>query len=94
MEYNKDSQYPAFGSCILATINEGVVSPGKAVNKKLNSLRYKLSDLGYVLISQLDCNHACGVRQVFIAKQIIASDDEMKFAINGSFINRIRYQPQ
>ena len=93
-EYDKDSQYPALGSRILSTINEGVLPSGKAIDEHLLSLGYKPHDLDYVLISHLDCDHVCGVKQVAAAKQIMVSEDEMKFATNGSIMNSVRYQPQ
>lgn len=93
-EYDKDSQYLALSSRILATINEGILPLGKAVDEHLYSLGFQPSDLLYVFISHLDCDHVCGVKQVADATHIMVSEDEMKFATNGSFMNRIRYQPQ
>ena len=44
-----------------------------------------------VLLSHLDCDHANGLKLVADAKKILVSKDELRFAENGSPVNRIRY---
>lgn len=51
--------------------------------------------MDYVILTHLDCDHACGLHQVADAKRILVSEDEMKFA-NGilptHFDNIVRYK--
>lgn len=44
-----------------------------------------------MLLSHLDCDHANGLKLVADAKKILVSKDELRFAENGSPVNRIRY---
>ena len=45
-----------------------------------------------MILTHLDCDHACGLHQVADAKRILVSSAEMDFALHGPLSNRIRYQ--
>lgn len=45
-------------------------------------------------LSHLDCDHANGLRSVAEAKALLVSPEELRFAENGSLVNRIRYAPK
>ncbi|MDE6086743.1 MAG: hypothetical protein K2G40_10135 [Muribaculaceae bacterium] len=45
-------------------------------------------ELAYVLLTHLDCDHACGLHQVSDAKHILVSEDEMEYA-NSIFPTQI-----
>ena len=50
----------------------------EAIDEQLAKLGYKTSDLDYVLLSHLDCDHANGLRLVADAKHILVSKAEME----------------
>lgn len=50
------------------------------------------TDIDYILLTHLDCDHVNGLKLVRNAKHIFVSRDEMKFALTKSLINKIRYQ--
>ena len=47
-----------------------------------------------VLLSHLDCDRANGLKLVSDAKQILVSEDELRFARNHTPVNLIRYNPR
>lgn len=77
---------------VLYSINQGYLPAGEAVDEQLHKLGVSTSDLDYVVLTHLDCDHVCGVHQVADAKQIIVSEAEMKFASKFSLNNHFRYQ--
>ena len=50
----------------------------EAIDEQLAKLGYKPSDLDYVLLSYLDCDHANGLRLVADTKYILVSKAEME----------------
>ena len=54
----------------------------------------KDSDLDYVLLTHLDCDHANGLNEVAHAKHILCSAAELRFATHIGIVNRVRYQPR
>lgn len=90
--YDKEAQIKSLGSRILYNINQGVIERGAAIDEQLAGMGLKTSDLDYVLLTHLDCDHANGLTQVADAKHILVSHTEMKFANKRSLVNRIRYQ--
>ncbi|MDE7135634.1 MAG: N-acyl homoserine lactonase family protein [Muribaculaceae bacterium] len=77
---------------MLYTLNQGYTPKGESVDEQLNSLGVKTSDLDYVVLTHLDCDHACGLHQVADAKRIIVSEDEMKYANKLTPKNIMRYK--
>lgn len=90
--YDKKAQIKSLGSNILYHINQGVIEKGAAIDEQLERMGMKTTDLDYVLLTHLDCDHANGLKQVADAKNILVSRAEMNFAKKKSFVNKIRYQ--
>lgn len=67
---------------------------GAAIDEQLAALGIKPSELDMVLLSHLDCDHANGLKLVSDAKQILVSEDELRFARNHTPVNLIRYNPR
>ena len=63
----------------------------QAIDEQLALLGIKPTDLDYVLLTHLDCDHANGLKLVADAKQILTSQTEVDFTKKFGF-NRIRYQ--
>lgn len=91
-EYDKAAQVRSLGSRILYNINQGVLEEGAAVNEQLEAMGFKTSDLDYVLLTHLDCDHANGLPLVRDARHILVSRAEVEFASKFSIVNKIRYQ--
>lgn len=90
--YDMRAQIKSLGSFLLYQINQGRIAPGEAVNEHLERMGIKPSDLDYVLISHLDCDHANGLKQVADAKHILVSKEEMEGTTRKNFQIRIRFQ--
>lgn len=90
--YDRRAQIKSLGSFLLYQINQGRIAPGEAVNEHLERMGIKPSDLDYVLISHLDCDHANGLKQVADAKHILVSKEEMEGTTRKIFQIRIRFQ--
>lgn len=90
--FDKSLQASSLGSRLLPHINLGLLPRGEAIDEQLAKLGLSTSDIDYVVLTHLDCDHACGLHQVADAKHILVSKDELDFAGNGSLVNRIRYQ--
>lgn len=91
-EYDKKAQIRSLGSRLLYMVNQGVLEKGQAIDEQLLELGIKPSDLDYVLLTHLDCDHANGVGLVKDAKRILVSGDELAGSRKKSRKNRIRYQ--
>ena len=89
--YDKDAQVASLGSRLLYLTNQGVVPKGRAIGEQLASMGISPSDLDYVILTHLDCDHANGVPQVIGARHIITSADELA-SIDKNLVARIRYQ--
>lgn len=90
--FDKSVQAKSLGSHLLPMINMGLLPKGEAIDEQLAKLGVKTSELDYVLLTHLDCDHVCGLHHVADAKNILVSADELKFANKKSLINSIRYQ--
>ena len=77
---------------MLYSLNQGYTPKGEAIDEQLKSLGVKTSELDYVVLTHLDCDHACGLHQVADAKRIIVSEDEMKYATKITPTNIVRYK--
>ena len=86
------AQIASLGCRLLYNINQGHVPQGQTIDEQLSTLGISPKDLDIVLLSHLDCDHANGLKLVKDAKKILVSADELHFAENNAFINRIRYQ--
>ena len=76
-------------------INQGYTPKGETVDEQLKASGVDTSDLDYVLLTHLDCDHACGLHQVADAKHILVSEEEMKYAnsiLPTHFDNIVRYK--
>ena len=91
-EYDRNAQIHSLGSRLLYVVNQGKQGIGQAVDEQLAELGIKPSDLDYVLLSHLDCDHVNGLGLVKDAKRILVSKDELAGSQNKSRKNRIRYQ--
>ncbi len=90
--FNKKAQIKSLGSYFLYKTNQGWIEKGKSIDEQLVNIGIKPSDLDYVILSHLDCDHANGLSLVKEAKNIIVSNDELIFANKKNFMNKIRYQ--
>lgn len=61
-------------------INTGYLPMGWSVDERLAALGYKPSDIDYLLLSHLHCDHVSGLKQVKDAKNILVSEPELKIA--------------
>ena len=85
-EYDKRAQIRSLGSWLLYHVNQGRIPLGEAIDEQLLASGIKPSDLDYVLLTHLDCDHANGLSQVRDAKKILVSRDEMACAKKNSVI--------
>lgn len=90
-EFDRRAQIKSLGSVALYETNQGILPAGEAIDEQLLDMGIKTADLDLILLSHLDCDHANGLKLAADAKKILVSEDELKFAQNGSFVNRIRY---
>ena len=77
---------------MLYTLNQGYTPVGQTIDEQLKAFGVNTCDLDYVVLTHLDCDHACGLHQVADAKHIIVSEAEMKFANKRTPINLVRYK--
>lgn len=90
-EFDRGAQIKSLGGFPLYKANQGVLPMGEAIDEQLARLGVQPSDLDLVLLSHLDCDHANGLKLVKDAKRILVAKDEIRFAENGSLMNKIRY---
>ena len=90
--YDKQAQIKSLGSYFLYRINQGKIEEGAAIDEQLSAMGIKPSDLDYVLLTHLDCDHANGLRAVKDAKSILVARDEYTFSRKKTPTNLIRYQ--
>ncbi len=76
--FDKMAQIRSLGSRALYLVNQGKLEKGKAADEQLMVLGIKPSDLDYVLLSHLDCDHVNGLGLVKDAKHILVSGDELE----------------
>ena len=77
---------------VLYSMNQGYLPAGEAVDEQLKKMGIDSSDLDYVVLTHLDCDHVCGLHQVRDAKHILVSEAEMKFVEKFSIVNSFRFQ--
>ena len=90
-EFDREAQMKSLGGFPLYKTNQGVLPLGEAIDEQLAMLGIQPSDLDMILLSHLDCDHANGLKLVADAKRILVANDEIRFAKNGSLMNKIRY---
>lgn len=61
-------------------INTGYLPMGWSVDERIAALGYKPSDIDYLLLSHLHCDHVSGLKQVKDAKNILVSEPELRIA--------------
>ncbi|WP_245954218.1 MBL fold metallo-hydrolase [Companilactobacillus formosensis] len=64
-------------------INTGYLPMGWSVDERLATLGYKPSDIDYLLLSHLHCDHVSGLKQVKDAKNILVSEPELRQTTNA-----------
>lgn len=84
--FDKSAQIKSLGSRLLYLVNQGRIEKGEAIDEQLNKLGLKASDLDYVLLTHLDCDHANGLSLVKDAKKILVSSDEVVCAKKHSLV--------
>ncbi|MBR6933524.1 MAG: N-acyl homoserine lactonase family protein [Bacteroidales bacterium] len=89
--YDRKAQIKSLGSRRLYMVNQGRIAQGQAVDEQLAAISLKPSDIDYVILSHLDCDHANGLAQVKEAKHILVARDEMD-SVRQGFTSRVRYQ--
>lgn len=90
--YDKRAQIRSLGSRLLYNVNQGVLPKGDAVDEQLAAIDVRPSDLDYVLLSHLDCDHANGLKLVAESKNILVSRAEMDGTKRCDFQTKIRFQ--
>lgn len=90
-EFDREAQMKSLGGFALYKTNQGVLPHGESIDEQLAMLGIQPSDLDMILLSHLDCDHANGLKMVADAKRILVAKDEIRFAENGSLMNKIRY---
>ncbi len=91
-EYDKAAQIRSLGSRALYMVNQGKLEKGQAIDEQLAEIGLKPSDLDYVLLTHLDCDHANGLDLVKDAKRILVSEDELTGTRSGKRQSKVRYQ--
>lgn len=89
--FERRAQIRSLSSLPLYSTNQVVVESSAAIDEQLAARGVALVDWDAVLLSHLDCDHANGLKLVADAKKILVLKDELRFAENGSPVNRIRY---
>ena len=91
--YDRTAQIKSLGSYILYRINQGRVASDEAIDEQLAARGIKPSDLDYVLLTHLDCDHANGLKLVGDAKHILVAWDELADSnLRKGLVERIRFQ--
>jgi len=90
--FDRKAQIRSLGSLPLYMCNQGVLPTGQSIAEQLHTMGLKDSDLDYVLLTHLDCDHANGLDGVAHAKHILCSASELHFATHGGLVHHIRYQ--
>ena len=86
-KFDKAAQIKSLDSRILYMVNQGVLPLGEAVDEQLkDKFGLKPSDLDYVLLTHLDCDHANSLKLVKDAKNIMVSREELKCAHKYRFL--------
>lgn len=89
--YDRKAQIKSLGNRRLFMVNQGRIPKGQAIDEQLASMGLKPSDIDYVLLTHLDCDHANGLKLVKDAKHIMVSRAEMN-NIRKGLTSFARYQ--
>lgn len=89
---DKKAEIRSLGSRLLYMVNQGEIAEGEAVDEQLAPMGLSDTDLDYVILSHLDCDHANGLKLVENAKKLMVSRAEMEFATEKNPVCMIRYQ--
>lgn len=81
--FDKKTQIKSLGSSLLYHVNQGVVPKGMTASEQVDKLGIKSSDIDYVVISHLDCDHADGLRQF---KDAMVARSEYEYAKKHLYI--------
>lgn len=81
--YDRKAQINSLGSWQLYMVNQGRIARGQAIDEQLSKMGMKPSDIDYVLLTHLDCDHANGLTQLKGAKHILVARDEMGNITSG-----------
>lgn len=84
--YDRQAQIKSLGSRVLYNVNQGRIPLGEAVDEQLAANGLKPTDLDYVLLTHLDCDHANGLRAVKDAKHILCAAEELECARKNGFV--------
>ena len=84
--YDKRAQIKSLGSWLLYHVNQGRIAKGQAVDEQLLAMGIRPSQLDYVLLTHLDCDHANGLRAVKDAKHVICAKEELECARKNGVI--------
>lgn len=89
--FDRKAQIRSLGSRLLYLVNQGLVEHGLALDEQLHKMGIAPSDIDYLLLTHLDCDHVNGLMPLANAKHILVSRDEMEGTSRG-IISKIRYQ--
>ena len=89
--YDRKAQIKSLGNWQLYMVNQGRLPKGQAVDEQLATMGLQPSDIDYVILSHLDCDHANGLRLMKEAKHILVARAEMN-NIRKGITECIRYQ--
>lgn len=74
-------------------VNKANLPAGQAIDEQLYTMGIKTSDLDYVLLSHMHCDHADGLRLVKDAKHILVSEEEW-YAANHDHLHYLPHEWQ
>lgn len=79
-------------SPLLYHVNQGEVGPGQTACEQLAAMGIAPSDIDYVLLSHLDCDHASALREFAAARHILIARKELSMARKKHPVIRTRFQ--
>ncbi len=85
-KFDKKAQIKSLDSYMLYRVNQGRIQKGQTIDEQLKNMGVAPSDVDYVVLTHLDCDHANGLKLVKDAKHILVSSDEVKFAKKHSLV--------
>lgn len=91
-KYDHRAQIRSLGSPLLYFVNQGIVGFGETAAEQLKLMGIAPSDLDYVLLTHLDCDHANGLSLFRDAGNIFVSEAEIQCVKKKSPVVRTRYQ--
>ena len=79
-------------SPLLYHVNQGEVGPGQTACEQLAAMGIEPSDIDYVLLSHLDCDHASALREFAAAHHILIAREELSMTRKKHPVIRTRFQ--